>query len=138
MRKKDKDESDLYITMIRYGKDNLSKGVKFDELEKHLKDKEFKPEREKDDLLWVHSFRDIYYNPKSGTKDIGGFSIHEKCFLRIESYFKLLEYDELNEARQSAKSAKLTAIIAIFISTITFYFLLVFLFIKLIAQQMFA
>ena len=51
------------------------------------------------------------------------FIIHDSDIfnysLSFEGYFKLLEYDELQEARASAKQARFYAIFAILISAIS-------------------
>ncbi len=104
MNKKDED---LYIALIRYGRDHLKEGVDRDQAKQYLIEKGYSFDDGDRQFLFTRLFNDTFVSQ--------GF-IGSKGFLLLSSYFNLLEYEELNEARQQAKDAKKMAIIAIFIS----------------------
>ncbi len=115
MNKKDED---LYIVLIRYGRENLETGVSFDETIEFLKTKGAEFSKAHLRRIFPAAFLKPSDSPGSPS-DCDPIPEHGesvKRFLRIQSYFHLLEYEELQEARQQAKSARSLAITAIFIS----------------------
>jgi hypothetical protein len=107
---------DLYISILRFGKEHLEQGLTFQKLLDHLD----KIKLKYDETSVIVFFNELFMckrhpegnNVSQKPKD------NEVYFLENEGYFKLLEYEELSEARQSSKKATTIAIIAIVISII--------------------
>ena len=90
---------DKYIQLLKKAKEDFesNKPINFDDFKERLKAYDIKTDP---NWLWNQ-----IYNP--GTAD------YDQQVMTLEPYFKLLEYDELNEARKDSKQAKIYAIIAI-------------------------
>ncbi|MFQ5432359.1 MAG: hypothetical protein ACE5EN_07640 [Nitrospinota bacterium] len=101
-----KKKEDLYITLIRYGREHLKNGTDTDAAYNYLKEQGFVFE-EKNQALFGNVFHTIFYRP---------VITRGNYFLKLEYYFQLLEYEELNEARNNSSWAHFFAICAIMIS----------------------
>ncbi len=101
-------KDDLYIAILKYGKEHLQEGVTSEDLIKFLEHKKY--EYQYDGYMFKGIFLDVFRKP---TGTVGGRNL---CFMKMEAYFQLLEYEELKEARQSSKTATWIAIVAIIIS----------------------
>lgn len=106
---------DIYISAMRYGCDNLNTGVTIDEVREHLKAKGFVFDSVEEGQRFSYIFNNVYSGPTGK-----GFRSEQKCYITIESYFKLLEYEELSHARESSKSAARHATLAIWIASLSF------------------
>jgi len=102
---------DLYIEMLRYGKQHLADGVTESELLSYLQ--KLQPES-----VLVQSSGTFFNTFDEAFPFIGELSLDGRRFLSMEGYFNLLEHDELQEARQSSRNALWVAIGAIVISAI--------------------
>jgi len=104
---------DLYIEMLRYGREHLTHGVKLSETLGHLR--ELEPESPL--LESQNSFHNTFFQvftEIAGTASTGGL----RHALNMEGYFNLLEHEELQQARQSSSNAMRIAIGAIIVSVI--------------------
>jgi len=114
-------KTDIIIEIINFGRQNLignNNGMTVDEINNHLIRKGLIQDN-LNDKAKVNMFIGQIFT-STGVND-------GTLMLKVESCFAILEYDELNEARRSAKSANcwaLTALIVSIISTfISIYFL---------------
>ena len=101
---------DIYIELLRYGKEHLADGVTFGETRSYLQ--ELRPEAHlvQSDRELYDTFNELFNNMSSQGSDRYGLS--------MEGYFHLLDHDELQEARKSSRNALRVAIGAIIISAI--------------------
>jgi len=99
---------DIYIEMLRYGKEHLADGVTSQEMLSYLQ--ELQPE-----LGLVQGRDSVSYTFEQAFPFIGG-ALGGRRFLGMEGYFNLLEHDELQEARKSSRNALRVAVVAIVIS----------------------
>jgi len=99
---------DIYIELLRYGREHLTDGVTLSETLSYLK--KLQPES-----VLVQSEEDFARTFNDACPYIGA-SMESKRVLSMEHYFNLLEHDELREARQSSRNALWVAIGAIVIS----------------------
>lgn len=112
-------KKDIIVETLRFGKEattNHPKGLLKDEIKSHLKKLGFElndGELLEFDLVFDSGFKQ--YMPTEG-----------RYILGVDSYFTLLEYDELEEARKSSKAANRWAITALAISIITVIISIVF------------
>jgi len=97
---------DIYIDLLRYGSEHLVDGVTIPEVMAHVR--EFQPESRL--VESENSFKSTFthvFHPIWET---------DRYVLSMDGYFNLLEYDELQEARQSSRNALRVAVWAIAIS----------------------
>lgn len=113
-------KTDIIIEIINFGRQNLigiNNGVTVDDINNHLISKGL-IQNDLNDKARVNIFIGQIFTA-TGAND-------GRIMLKVESCFAILEYDELNEARRSAKSANcwaLTALVVSIISTfISIYF----------------
>jgi len=113
-----KQEEDLYIEILKHGKEKIENGVSFNELFDFINSKHSWVTR----VFLVMHFQEIFEvtdddeQRYSGNKHILGECADMKGRLSLESYFKLIEYEELKEARETSQSAMTRSTIAISIS----------------------
>jgi hypothetical protein len=110
MRRKE----DIYIAVLKFGKDNIGKPFKFTELEKRLKDKGY----EYEEFALRQFFAALFISVESphGNDQNRPIDPNQTFFLEQSGYFHLLEFQELESARKSSLQAIYFAVIAIFIS----------------------
>jgi hypothetical protein len=117
-------KDDLYIASLKYGKNNLMDGVTCVGLIKHLDELGYQFETTGDKTrLLSKIFTSIFEWPHAAKSP--GSIVSDNltiCYMKFDAYFSLLEHEELQDARQSAKTAKYIAIIAIGISIIATLF----------------
>ncbi|KKU29935.1 hypothetical protein A3G55_01310 [Candidatus Giovannonibacteria bacterium RIFCSPLOWO2_12_FULL_44_25] len=110
-----KNSDNLYIALIKYGKEKLTEGVNYKEAQEHLTKIGFDFKNPQISHLFRDAFLHIF-----GTEQekVNGFypGVEHKKFLGVEAYFNLLDHEELQHARQSSAEAKKLAITAIWIS----------------------
>lgn len=106
-----KKEKSIFIKIIEYGIKKDLKGVTFPEIKEFLL-KEGVDMADKTNFL-QEAFSEIFLNDQQRRY---GITFSQTYYLTAESYFRFLEYKELQEARETAKRAHLLAIIAIAIS----------------------
>ena len=100
-------DEDLYIKALKFGKSKPN-GFTLDELRRHLR-------LRNDDIQWMSIDKQV----NQSLIFINGSSLDNTIYsLTVEDYFRLLEHEELKEARQSSKNAIIVAIIAMIISAI--------------------
>lgn len=113
-------KEDIYIEVLKFGKEcGISGDFKIDNLFSHLAQKGYINEEEIQN----------YHNPSSGNQLSAELSKMRRIeylynqtefqsSLHIESYFNLLEWEELSEARKNANEARALAIAALIVSSI--------------------
>jgi len=106
-------KDNLYIAMLKYGRTKLDAGVSYDEMSVYLKEKGYSTSG------MNIFFNDSFCRLNDVNKVYDDYGASEKCFLRAEGYFNLLEYEELNEARASSRKATRIALAAIVLSIAT-------------------
>ncbi len=124
-------QQNIYIDALEYGVNNLKEGISYNDLEKHLKEKGYniKGKFAKYFKTWFYST--FFNNPQtkkairalSGDTSISGYIEEsqydkDKSPLMAEGYFNLMDYKELEEARESSRQAQKTAKWAIIIAGI--------------------
>ena len=109
---------DFYITTLKYGRNALpnSKGVNHNEVRDHVK--RIHPN------INDEVFLRMFFSEFQALQDMGKGHVHHiendtPHVLNIEAYFRLLEHEELEEARTSSKRALFVATGAIAISIFT-------------------
>jgi len=102
---------DLYIALLRYGKDHLGESTTPKALFKVMNDRGFASpylsSQQQFALLFSESFEALRTPGASDNSD---------WVFKGAAYFRLLEYEELNEARSSSKRALYVAIAALVVS----------------------
>lgn len=103
---KNKSKDNLYVKVLRWAKEKGAEGFSLYEM-----DQDLSLTKKQSNLIeyTANTDQSVFINPENGSS---------KFKLSFEGYFKLLEYDELQEARASAKQARFYAIFAILISAI--------------------
>ena len=101
---------DIYIALFRYGKKHIHDGVTLKDAFEHLRALEIDSEFLKSEEAFCNTFGRTFQKDAGTGKD--------KEFLNLDAYFKLLEYDELHQARASATQAKWIAIGAIVVAAV--------------------
>ena len=105
--------NNLYLAMLKYGHEKLADGVSYREMSNHLERKGHLTTGMI--VLFNDSFR--------RANNVGWVDYNTdpdaKCFMKAEGVSYLLEHQELEDARRSAKSATWFASIAIIISVIS-------------------
>jgi hypothetical protein len=117
-------DDDFYISLLRYGKQNILSPLKSEDIHSHISSLD--PELEIDHInLMISKMFDV--------KRKGG---DYEYVLSLDSYFHLLEHDELYEARRSSRNATYFAAFAIIISIASIVASMVFIdTVKLDSQQ---
>lgn len=123
---------DVYISILKLGKKNGVKGVAYDELYENLHNEKYITVTEREQLK--NSAREVRYLKQSIDK-----LLEESCpsttertsgvrarVMSMDSYFKLLEHEELIEVKNSSNSARKFSIIAIAIAFISLFVSLLF------------
>ncbi len=112
-----KSTNDLYIEILKFGKSQVGTSFKFSSLRDHLANKGYIQDER---IIWqffADNFCDknnpMGNDPQTSPPEGGDF------YLEDHAYFNLLEYEELQEARESSKVATKIAIAAIVISIIS-------------------
>ena len=106
-----KEEKDIYIEVINFGKERLRKKIKTRniDLDEHLKSIGFDvPNGNFLDTIFLDVFGTLHMRDNHLPS--------QPAYLNSDSYFKLLDYEELKQARKSSKEAKTMAFWAICIS----------------------
>jgi len=111
-----KKEKNLYIAIIRFGEDKLEKGVFFADLKKHLKSTGYDVEESYLIRLYSDAYDHTDSSNDSGHRWTDKIKHNVRCVPSSESYFRLLEYKELKEARESSTKAYRLAFAAMVIS----------------------
>ena len=104
---------DLYIELLRYGKQHLVDGVDIEETREYLS--ALDPEAQLVESL--DGFHNVFVEAFS---EIAVADTGQRYALRMEGYFNLLEHDELQLARQSSSRAMRWALAAITLSLVSF------------------
>lgn len=114
MAKKD----NLYIDVLKFGKLKIQKGATFKGLKDHLKYIGYKYETEENEKHWQRLFYDTFSGLDGKTVACLDSESREETlsFMKIDAYFRLLEHEELKNARNSSLWATILAIIAIVLS----------------------
>ena len=122
-------KEDIYIRILKLGKEKGLRGLSRDEFRdfihkngyltndelKKIKEspKEYSGEIKEKSSLISGLFNEVFNTP-SWLED-------DKQKMSIDSYFKLLEYEELVDARKTAKSARRFSVVAIVISLVAIF-----------------
>lgn len=111
MKKNSTQRENIYIAAIQYGKEKLSK--KETTIKEDLREfLTLQGYNIPNDLFLDNLFLDTFGTQMMRNK---GWA-HEKSYLNSDSYFKLLDHEELRHAEESSREAKKWAVIAIVIS----------------------
>ena len=103
---KNKSKDNFYVKVLRWAKEKGAEGFSLSEM-----DQDLSLTKKQSNLIdyTANTDQSVFINPESGSS---------KFKLSFGGYFKLLEYDELQEARTSATQARLYAIFAILVASI--------------------
>lgn len=104
-----KPSDDLYIRVLKYCRDNIETPVTPDAVVKYLNDTydyEFRSHLEHTELEEIFEFT-------FGNRGLSNITPYP---MKGEAYFRLLEYEELSEARKNAREARWLSIAAIIIA----------------------
>ena len=114
MAKKD----NLYIDVLKFGKLKIQEGTKFKELKDHLKGIGYEYKTEENEKHWQRLFYDTFSGLEGTTSARLDSESGEETlsFMEMDAYFRLLEHEELKNARNSSLLATIFAIIAIGLS----------------------
>ena len=102
-------KENLYIAMFRFGAKKMSDGLSREDMINYLRDNEIAgafSESGNMTSLFERTWGLYFFNPGNSTKS-------KQIFLSPEGYFKLLGYEELEHARESAKASQVNATKAI-------------------------
>ena len=107
----------LHITILKYGRDKYEAGVKFSDLTNHLKKLDYKVSPHRLEFYFYETYESI--DPRK--RGNSGTMVAEDvpCALRIESTFRLIDYEELQHANKSSKRATYWASAALAVSIIS-------------------
>ena len=100
---------DLFIAVLKYGKQHLHEWVTSEDVKNHLKERGFDFEDKVIEILFEDALGQTFAFFKKKGEDL-------KYRMNMDSYFQLLEYEELHDARDSAAVAKKLALFAIMVS----------------------
>lgn len=106
---------DIYIGLLRFGREKQDKPISFAEAQKHLECKGFDVNRERLKNLFFAAFSAQEDVTKSDEDKIKENTPHA---LKLDAYFQLLEHDKLLEARKDSRSSRYFAISAMLLSAI--------------------
>ena len=109
-----KKQGNICLDALEYGEKQLIKRQQIEkkDLKKHLEDKGYKFSTKEEIRLLGDIEIEAFYM-------YAGEPSNRKYYLNIESYFKFLEYRELNDARKSSLEARWFAIVAIGLTILT-------------------
>ena len=112
-------ETNVYYKVLRWGHQHIDKGVSFEELKEFLAD-QISPQIQ--DSRAKELFRELFTPLEKGnltvSAEIEALDSGDKFHLKLESAFRYIELQELEEARQSSRSAMKVAIAAIIIGVL--------------------
>ena len=109
-------KEDIYITMLRFGKERLSGGFFMRDLMDFLY-KNGHPDISLYNIFLNQYFHLIFFSKNSTTEYPPNDSI--LFYLRPECYMQLLEHDNIIKGNQQAKETRIYAIIAIVLTLIS-------------------
>ena len=108
-------EDDLYIAVLRYGKEHLGEYTTPEDLFEVMKARGIKSPY----LSSIEYFQRLFWESFEGLEaPTAAYLDRSNWVLNVDSYFRLLEYEELNEARRSSKLALRWAISAMALSAV--------------------
>jgi len=118
-------KDDIYIEVLKFGRENLHKAITFKDLTGYLD----KHKINYNDFITKHIFISKFINQKGQGRNINNEPDKNGLFiLGNEGYFNLLEHEELKSANSSSRTATyfataalLVSIIATSLSTYFFY-----------------
>ena len=111
-------KENLHIAIIKYGRDNAENGVKFENLNHHIKAKGYQVNEDRLKAYFGEIYETMDLSKRSGSYDDRA---KETSVLTIESTFRLIEYEEFKSANRSSFWATIFAIIAIVIAAFGTY-----------------
>lgn len=111
---------DIYINILKYARENLKSGVTKEEGIKFIKKTMALPKDINDVYYNVYSnlFSNVFDEEISTSSNISISGDNARYFIKMNAYFQLLSYEELEEARASAKRARRHSLIAIAIAVV--------------------
>ena len=108
---------DIYIEILKYGKSNLGKPVTYSEIKDHLDSLDV----EYDEFAMWQLVRSVFIDHDYPNGNQSPIPTHGgRFYLEARGYFDLLGYIELQEARESSKSAMFFASFALLLSLASF------------------
>lgn len=122
-------DDDLYIEILKFGETNLGTPISFGQLEAHLSEKGV----EYNEFVAMYLFGGAYVDENNPGGN--GFRIPRDSvsfYLHIGGYSELLDYTELQEAKESSSNVLFVAVLAIMVSTL---FQILFLSLSMRAEQ---
>ncbi len=102
-------EDTIFIEVLKYGAGKGLEGVSFEELKRWIYDRRDAGFSETEHVLLNNLFDECFERAKTGYDT-------DKLNLKTEYYFRLIEYQELQESRKASREANRNAFIAIGIS----------------------
>jgi len=100
---------DLFIVVLKYGKEHLHEWITGDDVRQHLKERGFDLQDELIKILVKDALGQIFVYHKKKEEVL-------KYRMHIDRYFQLLEYEELHDARNTAAEAKKQARTALWVT----------------------
>ena len=120
-----KQKDDLYIALLKYGEDKLEKGVIFSDIKQYLEKNQYSISDERLRRLFTDTYEP--FDPKDN-KGWDNIEDDSTLTLSLESKFRLIDYQELQNANRSSRKATYWAagamaisILSIIISSIISY-----------------
>ena len=107
----------LHMAILKYGGDKYDEGVKFSDLKNHIDTQRYPVSELRLKNLFFDSYETLHPEDK---KDYNQqFADDVQCALRIDSTFRLIDYEELQHANRSSKKATYWASAALAVSVIS-------------------
>ncbi len=109
-------ETNVYYEVLNWGHQRINEGVSFADLKGFLATKTtLQLEDKRAKALFLELFRPLEYGNLTVSAEIAALNDGTKFHLKLEAAFKYIELQELEEARQSSRSAMRIAVISIVI-----------------------
>ncbi len=110
-------KKDLHIAILQYGKERLESGVTFEELRKHIEEAGYDVSKERLESYFWESYESLDRNKRGNSLEMLVPGV--KSSLRVESTFRIIEYQEFVNANRSSLIAMGFASAALIVSVIS-------------------
>ncbi|HAO06361.1 MAG TPA: hypothetical protein DCQ50_05085 [Chryseobacterium sp.] len=109
-------KEDIYIAMLRFGKQRLETGFRIEELSEYMNKNGFE-RMSPNSTIFHHYFYQIFFSKENYTDYPPPHS--SWFYLKPGCYIQLLEHDNMIEARKEAREARRFAIVAILLTLVS-------------------
>ena len=110
-------KKDLHIAILQYGKDRLESGVTFEELRRHIAEAGYTVSTERLGRYFWDSYETLDLDKRGNSADM--LDPEVRSSLRVESTFRIIEYQEFVNANRSSVIAMTFATAALVVSIIS-------------------